>query len=102
MEPTAVTRLKPEIRTPLVAGEWSRALEAAGITHRYPLVPLFISRGADAGIPQIHSTFVPPNHPSILEHQEVFTEIVDIEFVKGRYWGPYLSGLWACLLFVGR
>ena len=90
MEQTVAPTLRPEIRTPLVASEWSRALEAAGISHRYPLIPSFISQGADAGIGLIHSTFVPPNHLSILEHQEIFAEIVNTEFIKGRYWGPYL------------
>ena len=38
MEQTVAPTLRPEIRTPLVASEWSRALEAAGISHRYPLI----------------------------------------------------------------
>ena len=88
-EPTGVLTLNPKIRTPLVASEWSSALEAAGITHRYPFIPLFISCGADAGIGQILSTFVPPNHLSIIEHRDIFTDIVNTEFDKGRYWGPY-------------
>jgi hypothetical protein len=89
MEPTRVTSLKPEIRTPLVAAEWKSSLEAAGITHIYPQIHHFLSHGADAGIKVIHATFIPPNHPSIVTHQEVFHEIVNIEFEKGRYWGPF-------------
>ena len=79
----------PEIRTPLVAEEWRTALETAGISDRYPRIPDFITYGANAGIQPIQSTFAPPNHPSITSHREIFNEIVNIEFQKGRYWGPY-------------
>ena len=79
----------PEICTPLVAEEWRSALETAGILERYPRIPDFVTYGADAGIQPIRSTFAPPNHPSISLHREIFNEIVNIEFQKGRYWGPY-------------
>ena len=80
---------RPEIRTPLVVEEWRVALGAAGISSKYPRIPEFIKHGADAGIPTLHHTFAPPNHPSIALHKLAFAEIVDIEFRKGRYWGPY-------------
>jgi len=89
---TALTRvpsLNPEIRTPLIAEEWKIALETAGILSKYPQIPLFITYGADAGISPIWSTFTPPNHQSIMSHRTIFNEIVNIEFQKGRYWGPY-------------
>jgi hypothetical protein len=87
--PTPASSRRPEIRTPLVAIEWKSALDAAHIAHRYPQIPHFITYGADAGIGPISTTFTPPNHPSIIAHQEVFQDVVDIEFQKGRYWGPF-------------
>ena len=87
--PTPANTRRPEIRTPLVAAEWKAALDAAHISHRYPQIPRFITYGADAGIGSISTTFAPPNHPSIIAHQEVFHDIVNMEFQKGRYWGPF-------------
>lgn len=79
----------PEIRTPLVADEWKTALENANILDKYSPIPQFIANGADAGIGPIYSTFAPPNHPSIASNQTIFNEIVNTEFQKGRYWGPF-------------
>ena len=87
--PTHALSPNPEIRTPLIAEEWKIALEAASILDKYPRIPHFVTYGADAGIGPIQSTFTPPNHQSIRSHQTVFNEIVNIEFQKGRYWGPY-------------
>ena len=89
MAPILAPSPRPEIRTPLVAEEWRNALDSAGILNRYPHIPHFIICGANAGIPPIHSTFAPPNHQSITLNRTFFTEIVNIEFQKGRYWGPY-------------
>ena len=89
MEQTLVPLPKPRIRTPLVAEEWRRALETAGILRRYPQIPDFLTYGADAGIGKIIVTFTPPNHPSISSHRSFFEEIVHNEFQKGRYWGPF-------------
>ena len=90
--------LSPRIRTPLIAEEWKAALENAGILDKYPHIPQFISHGADAGIAPIHNTFSPPNHPSIASHRTIFNEIVDIEFRKGRYWGPFSKAELECIL----
>lgn len=79
----------PKIRTPLVAKEWRSALENANILDKYPRIPDFLTYGADAGIPRLHHTFTPPNHPSIATHRTIFAEIVNTEFQKGRYWGPF-------------
>ena len=89
MEQTHVTSLRPRICTPLVASEWKFALEAARILHKFLQIPNFLTYSADAGIGIINSTFTPPNHPSIVSHQEIFYEIVNTEFKKGRYWGPF-------------
>ena len=88
----------PEIPTPLIAAEWSRALQVADLLHRYPLVPDFILYGANTGIPCLVSTFAPPNHPSITTHKDIFLEIVNNEFSKGRYWGPYSKADIECIM----
>ena len=88
----------PRIHTLLVTKEWKAVLEKAGILDKYPHIPQFISHGADAGIVPIHSTFSPPNHPSITSNQAIFNEIVDIEFQKGHYWGPFLKTELKCIL----
>ena len=89
MEQTPAHQLKPNICTPLVPKEWRSALDEAGLLETYPQIPSFLTYGADAGIPRLQTTFTPPNHPSIASHQKVFDEIVNIEFQKGRYWGPF-------------
>jgi len=86
---TPVHRHKPNICTPLVPEEWRAALDEAGLLERYPQIPSFLTYGADAGIPRLRTTFTPPNHPSIASHQTIFDEIVNIEFQKGRYQGPF-------------
>ena len=89
MEQTHALSPRPEIHTPLVAKEWRVALGAASISGKYPQIPEYITNGANAGIPSLHSTFTPPNHPSVTLYHAAFKEIVDSEFHKGRYWGPY-------------
>ena len=79
----------PRIVMPLVTSEWSLALQNTDPLQRYPHIPTFILLGADAGILTINSTFAPPNHPSVDVHKEVFLKIVNNEFAKGRYWGPF-------------
>ena len=86
---TPVHRHKPNICTPLVPEEWRSALDEAGLLERYPQIPSFLTYGADAGIPRLQTTFTPPNHPSIASHRTIFDEIVNIEFQKGRYRGPF-------------
>ena len=89
MGQTSAVSQNPRIMTPLVASEWSLALRNANLLQRYPHIPTFISLGTDAGIPTINSTFAPPNRPSVDVHKEVFLEIVNNEFAKGWYWGPF-------------
>ena len=88
----------PEISTPLIVAEWSRALQAADLLHRYPLIPDFLLYSTNAGIPRLVSTFAPPNHPSIAIHKDNFLEIVDNEFSKGRYWGLYSKADIECIM----
>jgi hypothetical protein len=52
------------------------------------MIPRSLVYGFEAGIPHISQTFIPPNHPSLLAHMGVFTEMVNLELKKGRYFGP--------------
>jgi hypothetical protein len=83
----SLRRLNPA--TPLVADRWDEDLRSAHLHVRYDKIPLFIRKGAFAGIPQITHTFTPPNKDSteILSH--VFLDIIQNEFNKGRYLGPF-------------
>ena len=50
---------------------------------------MFIKHGALAGIPNISSTFVPPNKESTVSLHSAFQDITQTEFDKGRYIGPF-------------
>lgn len=74
--------------TPYIPDHWHSELLAAGLLARYPTIPRSLIYGFEAGIPYISQTFTPPNHPSLLTHIDVFTKMVNLEFEKGRYFGP--------------
>lgn len=80
-------RLKP--LTPLVADEWDQNLRAAHLLGKYNQIPMFIRHGALAGIPQIPHSFTPLNKESTMALPIAFNEIVQAEFTKGRYIGPF-------------
>lgn len=77
------------ITTPLLHEGWTQLLTKHNLLVKYPNVPLYIQHGADAGIPRITRTYIPPNCPSIYAHSSAFNEIVSREFEKGRYAGPF-------------
>ena len=95
---TPVQLLGPEIWTPLIADEWETALTNTGLINRYPRIPHFIHHSLDASIPPIFSTFTPSNHPSITSNQHIFHEIVNMEFKKGHYWGPFSKTELKCII----
>ena len=78
-----------EITTPLQHEGWSRLLTKHRLLVKYPNIPKYIQQGTDAGIPRITRTYTPPNCPTIYEHSTAFEEIVNREFDKGRYAGPF-------------
>jgi len=86
---TAVSQRKSEALTPYIPSAWQDALTESGLISRYPTLPLSIRNGFNAGIQPIVNTYAPPNHPSIAHYKKYFDEIVQIEFVKGRYIGPF-------------
>jgi hypothetical protein len=78
-----------EIPTPLCHDGWSQLLVKHNLLVKYPNIPKYIQHGANAGIPRITKTYIPPNCPSINVHLFAFKEIVTREFDKGRYAGPF-------------
>jgi len=80
-------RLKP--KTPLVADRWENDLLSTRLHTEYPQIPQFIRCGAIAGIPQILHLFTPPNKESTEALSDVFNDIIQSEFNKGRYLGPF-------------
>ena len=94
----ALERRKHEALSPYHQEAWAIELSSLGLQSKYPsLVPGLVT-GFDLGIPQIHRTFAPPNHPSIGSLLDVYSTIVDNEFASGRYIGPFSrSQLEACI-----
>ncbi|KAK2460459.1 hypothetical protein APHAL10511_007506 [Amanita phalloides] len=78
-----------EAVTPYIPDLWYKDLLESGLLACYPTIPNSLVYGFEAGIPCIEQTFTPPNHPSLSTHAEVFAEMVDLEFTKGRYLGPF-------------
>lgn len=69
--------------------KWQLALDAHGLLRKYSDLPDSFQHGFDVGIPPILSTFAPPNHKSIDNFSEHWQAIVEDEFTKGRYLGPF-------------
>lgn len=78
-----------ERRSPLKADGWFRLLAATRLSHKYPTLVKQIQHGFDAGIQPVARTYTPNNSPSILAHAVPFANIVENEFKKGRYFGPF-------------
>ena len=77
MEPKGVHSYNLGVTTPLRHEEWSRLLEKHNLLVKYPNVPRYIQHGANAGIPRITCTYIPPNNPSVTVHSSTFKEITD-------------------------
>ena len=75
--------------TPLNADSWEHELISSDLISKYQQIPMYIRRGAFAGIPQIDLSFTPPNNPSTELLNTVFNDMIQLEFNKGRYLGPF-------------
>ena len=75
--------------TPYRPDAWQQWLSKAHLEHRYPNIYNGLHYGFSANLPPLSRTFSPPNDPSISEHGHIFEEIVNREFTKGRYHGPF-------------
>ena len=85
----AVLRRKQNPVTPLVTNRWESDLRTAHLYTRYPQIPEFIRRGANAGFPRILQSFTPLNKESTEALSDTFNDIIQSEFNKGRYLGPF-------------
>ena len=75
--------------TPYKPDAWLMALTTFDLLHRYPNVYTGLRFGFSTNIPPLMNTFTPPNNLSIRANQNIFDEIINKEFAKGRYIGPY-------------
>ena len=90
MVPSTVLRhRKTNPLTPYKPDAWRRQLERHGLLGRYPDLYLSLTQGFDVGVPSIQQTYIPPNSSVINKYPEVYEEIVETEFQKGRYLGPF-------------
>ena len=74
--------------TPYRVEAWESLLRASDLLLKYPTLISSLLKGFDASIPNIYSTYTPPNSPSLLQHPEAYHEMVANELQKGRYIGP--------------
>jgi hypothetical protein len=86
---SVVSRRRLSPATPLVADQWERDLQSSRLSSRYPRIPGFIRHGADAGFPPITRSFTPLNTQSTEDLSEAFVDIIQSEYNKGRYLGPF-------------
>ena len=75
--------------TPLIADQWQLALTKAHLMSKYPMIPMYIRQGAHARIPRIQKSYSPLNKISTEAQKNVFNEMIQAEFNKGRYIGPF-------------
>jgi hypothetical protein len=75
--------------TPYKPDTWERLLSQAGCLSQYRHIPDSLRFGFSINLPRILSTQTPPNRPTIIEYRRQFTEIIQDEFSKGRYIGPF-------------
>ena len=86
---TLVARLHDKAHTPYIANAWQTFLSASDLTHICPLISELLLNGFDVHAPHISRSFTPPNHPSTSKHPDAFQDIINKEFAKGRYIGPF-------------
>ena len=88
---TALSLRRRSPLTPLNADNWERELSSSGLISKYRQIPQYIHCGAYASIPQIYQTFTPPNNLSTELLNNVFSDMIQSEFNKGRYLGPFFK-----------
>ena len=86
---SALLHSKSNPLTPYKPDAWLAQLTSFNLLERYPTLYHSLVHGFDVGILSISKTYVPPNNPSIFKHPEVYNEIMENEFRKGRYIGPF-------------
>ena len=90
MEPRDVlSHRQLEPLTPLHPVAWHEMLARTNLENKYPLLTRQLIHGFNAGILHIPFTYTPPNNLPTYKHLHAFQEVVDNEFRKGRYIGPF-------------
>ena len=85
----ALERRKRKPLTPYYGEAWAEQLSRLGLQGKYPCLVQGLAEGFDLGIPRIHRTYTPPNHPSVASLLNVYSSIIEKEFYAGRYIGPF-------------
>jgi hypothetical protein len=80
---------RTEPLTPYKPSAWRSQLDRHGLLEKYPNLHHSLTHGFNLGIPSISKTYVPANNPSINKLPAEYEEIVEKEFQKGRYIGPF-------------
>lgn len=75
--------------TPLIAEQWESHLLTIALDVKYPIILKYIQHGTHAGIPQIHRLYTPLNNESTVALKDHFNNIIQSEFNKDRYLGPF-------------
>lgn len=85
---TVLEDRKRKALTPYDPEAWYLALTKSNLIKHYPHIPQSLQFGFLGSIPNITSTYTPPNNSSIIEHADAFASIFAREFETGRYLGP--------------
>ena len=80
---------RSNVLTPYHPDAWLSRLMMFNLLERYLTLYHSLIHGFDVGILSISKTYVPPNNLSIFKHLDVYNEIVENKFRKGRYIGPF-------------
>jgi len=90
MEPSSALRhRRHNPLTPYQPDAWLEQLKFFNLFEKYLNLYYSLVHGFNVGVPIILQTYVPPNNPFILKHPEVYNKIVENEFRKKRYIGPF-------------
>ena len=82
-------RQRSEAHTPYIPNAWKTLLSAFDLSHIYPAIPESLHNGFNVHAPCITHSFTPPNNPSISMYSDAFHDVINKEFLKGRYIGPF-------------
>ena len=85
----ALERRKHKALTLYNPDTWESFLVSSGLIAKYPHIPDLLHTGFSANVPQINTTYAPPNHPSVESYKDVFKAAISKELTLGRYLGPY-------------
>ena len=75
--------------TPYNTDRWNDLLILLNIAHKYPKLIDQLIHGFHVWAPAITHSFIPPNNPSISIHHNMFNKMLQKEFAKQQYIGPF-------------